>query len=73
LYHIQINVIYNDLGVAGLVVNPDIPKDHRRYIGFKKDVTVDRQKNFSRIGRAENKEGSLITKEPWQKHIQEKQ
>ena len=50
-----------------------IPKDHRRYIGFKKDVTLDRQKNVNRIRRAENKEGSLITKEPWQKHIQEKQ
>jgi hypothetical protein len=34
----QINNICNDLRVAGLVINPDMQKNNRRYIGFKKDI-----------------------------------
>jgi hypothetical protein len=34
----QINNICNDLRVVGLIINPDIQKNSRRFIGFKKDI-----------------------------------
>jgi hypothetical protein len=35
-----INAFSNDLKIAGLTINPDIQREHRRFIGFKKNIDV---------------------------------
>jgi hypothetical protein len=53
-----INTISNDLKVAGLTINTDIQKEHRRFIGFKKNTAAYQEQSK----KLENSQGEQPSK-----------